>query len=259
MKKIYKCLAFFILITLVCNADENKTADQNYIEGENAKTIEERSIAFNKALKGYYQMEQECCPEFGSGKLYFNLGDAHYQLENYPLALYYFYQAQTLRPRDLDVKQNLEITLKKMSLPKEKSSSFTKRLFLFKEILSTSERIQIFIGIAIFLGILLSIAIWTSYERIKWIVIFTVMIFTYMGSGLLYTKFFSPMKGLLIEPSYLFRDAGTQYASILEEPLFPGSKLEIIGIKENGRWFQVLTSENIIGYIPANKARILAQ
>ena len=74
-----------------------------------------------------------------------------------------------------------------------------------------------------------------------------------------YTRYLSPLEGVLIQASDLYRDAGTQYAKVGKEPLPAGSTVEMLGSHPNGKWFKVLATTGAIGYVPQNAIRVVGE
>lgn len=222
-------------------------ADESYRTGEVAKNIAERKNAFNAALALYMQLEKDYKPQFGDGRLYYNLGNTYFQLEEYPLAILFYLKAQALMPREKQVQTNLVLARSKLSLPHSNTGSF---LFL-----SLPERLQIFTALIVTSLLLLSAWIWTDNYWFKRLSYVTLVLVGLIVLTLAYTRYLSPLEGVLVQASDLYRDAGTQYAKVGEEPLPAGSTVEMLASHPSGKWFKVLASSGAIGYVPQSAIR----
>ena len=67
-----------------------------YSQGVSAATVAGQSAAFNAALDEFLGLEAAGNPVFGSGKLYYNIGNTYFQLEEYPRAILYYARAERL-------------------------------------------------------------------------------------------------------------------------------------------------------------------
>jgi tetratricopeptide (TPR) repeat protein len=253
-------LVIIVMITLfLIRQDDPRLAkaDESYRRGEAAKTIAERKHAFNEALQLYQELEMDYHPKFGTGKLYYNIGNTYFQLEEYPWAILNYLRAQMLMPRNEKVTSNLAIAQAKLSIEKTTSKSAFSNVFFFYSYLSLPERLQVFFCLCLLAFCFSSAAIWianTWLRRIMWISLF------FMGIVLLsiaYTQYFSPLNAVLVQSSDLYRDAGRQYAKVGETPVPAGIQVEVIDTLSNGKWLKIVTPTGDIGFIPNEVIRIL--
>jgi tetratricopeptide (TPR) repeat protein len=251
---------FFIVNFFRNETGPRKEAYESYLAGEQAKTIAERQDAFNKSLKLYSDLASENHPTYGSGKLYYNLGNSYYQLGEYGLAAANYYQAAALRPRSEDVQQNLKQTLKKLGIKNPPQESVFKRIFFFHSYFSLPERLEAFFILGLITWILGSIFIWTGY-RLRWLkglmaLTATLSILFLLSS--FYTHYVEPLEGVIVNPSVLYRDAGTQYAKVQEDPVGAGIKVEVLSVLQEGQWVKILTPDGVLGFVPADSIRIIS-
>lgn len=100
-----------LFVSKFYNAEKKELtdADSSYIEGEKATTLAKRQEKFNQALSLYMNLEEEYAPTHGDGKLYYNIGNTYFQLQEYPRALLYHpetkKQLQPLRQRKVIIKE----------------------------------------------------------------------------------------------------------------------------------------------------------
>ena len=230
-------------------------ADSSYKAGEQATTIAEREKAFNQALTLYHQLEEKHQPEFGSGKLYFNLANTYFQLGQYPLALLYYHKASALMPREERVTFNLKMAKEKLGLVDETKPSAFERIFFFHTKLSLPERLEIFFWLSLIVLACCSYLIWNKKKWVKNALIVSFSLWVLMLLSLCYTRYISPLEGLIVNPTALYRDAGFQYEKVTENPVMPGSKVEILDVLPNRKWLKITTNDGQMGYVPQESIR----
>lgn len=253
------CFAMIPVLLLNLFDTSQKQLDEaykSYLAGEKAESIAERTDQFNHALSIYSRLENSYDPILGSGKLYYNIANSYFQLEQYPLAIFYYYRAQKLMPRSEKVKQNLSVALKKLNLQSTTSDSILSTLF-FQEYFSLPERFQIFTCLGVATLILASLYIWLQKRWLIHLSILGGIAWGFLFLSICYTLFFTPLQGVIINPTLLYRDAGDQYAKVSKEPLSPGIKVEVIGTEHNGKWLKVLTSKGTLGYLSSKHIRLI--
>lgn len=257
---IFSLLMITIFMLFLVRKDDPRLedADNSYRSGEAAKTISARKQAFNESLQLYQELEQEYHPIFGDGKLYYNIGNTYFQLEEYPWAVFNYLRAQMLRPRDEKVISNLVIAQEKLSLEKTTyaSSAFSK-IFFFHSYLSLPERLQVFFFLSLLALGFTSAVLWFTnpwLKRAMWVTLLFAGVFL---SSIAYTQYFSSVRAVLIQSSDLYRDAGTQYAKVGDTPLAAGMQVEVIDSLPDGKWVKIVTPKGDPGYVPYEAIRLL--
>lgn len=231
-------------------------AYKSYQVGEKAASPAEREAAFNHALELYAQLEETYHPTRGNGKLYYNIANTFYQLEAYPWTILNAYRAQALRPRDQKVQVNLNSALKKLNLPQDETTAF-QSVFFFHFKLSLPERIQLFSAVTLLALVAFSLYLWTTHGY--WRAIGTVLsiVAGVMLFSLAYTNYLAPIEGVLVRSTLVYRDAGTQYAPVTEDPSPSGLKVKVLDAADNGKWLKVQTPAGTVGFIPSENMRLI--
>lgn len=232
-------------------------AEKSYEKAEKSTTIAERKAGFNEVLMIYLDIDKANQPFYSSGKFYYNLANTFYQLEHYPWAALYYYRAHNLMPREDKPLQNLSITLNKLKQPAPSKPAIWQQLFLIKTSISLPEALQLFFVcalICLFLGLLI---VWASSPIWKTLLYLFLVPLTFITIGLTYQRYFAPLEGIIIQPTYIYRDAGKQYAHILSEPLPGGMKIEILEQMPDQVWIKVITPQGTIGFIPTDNVRVI--
>lgn len=232
-------------------------AQEAYSSGEQAKTIPERTKAFNHSLEILLDLEKQFSPVFGNGKLYFDLGNNFFQLEEYPHALLYYYRSELLRPRDEKVKAHIALTQKKLGLPSVEEHTPFDWLLFFHDRLALPERIELFFALALLFFVLVSCYLWLSR---RWLYVAACAV---MGTSLpvilslAYSYYLSPLEAVVVKSSLLYRDAGFYYAKVSQEPLLSGLKVKVLEVTVAGKWLKVKTNDGTVGYLPEESVRLI--
>src|ERR1700733_11284079 len=225
-------------------------AYQAYRQGEQANTVAQRIESFNKALSLYTDLDERFNPKYGNGKLYYNVANSYFQLEQYPLAVLYYYRALTLMPKNEKTQRNLQIALSKLNVSdKTKDTAFNK-IFFFHYRFSFSERLRLFFIFAVLGTLIGSLYIWVKASWLKkCAILFALVAAIFLGS-IAYTNYFTPLEGIIVKSTSLYRDAGQQYAKVLKEPILSGTKVEVLDVLQEGRWLKIMTPEKVLEYVP---------
>lgn len=230
-------------------------AESEYREGEISTQVADRKKAFNLALSHYLQLEKNYHPNYGNGKLYYNIGNAYFQLGEYPLAVYFYEKSLSLDPRDNKTISNLATTLDKLGLNRPTTGFKLDNIFFFHSYLSLPERLTLFFFFSLLAFLFLSLIVWHRRRLLQSLaILFGISALILLGS-IFYSQFISPMEAIVVKPAFLYRDAGDQYAKVAEKPLTAGEKIQVLDLK--GEWLKVLTPSGELGFIKSNSLRII--
>jgi tetratricopeptide (TPR) repeat protein len=246
-----------VILTFRAKGDNRlKTADENYRRGESATTLSERKKEFNESLDLYLQLDGEYHPNFGNGKLSYNIGNTYFQLEEYPQALFYYKKASRLMPRSDVIKRNLIQAEQKLGIQTEQHSNVFSS-FLLQPWLSLPERLQLFFAAGFIAFSLASAWVWTQQRFIWYAMVISLIPVVFLLFNLASTYYFSPIEAVMMHAAELRRDAGTEYAKVIKEPIRGGVTVEVLGTSPNGEWLKILTPEGNLGYVPSEAAKLL--
>lgn len=232
-----------------------EAADQSYHDGERASTIADRKTDFNKALSIYLALEKSYAPGYGNGKLYYNIANSYFQLEEYPLAALYYYRALYLSPYDSRAKNNLDLTLKKLDLPPAEPPSALSTLFFFHAVLPLPQKLQLFFLFSLATFLLASGFLWQPYEGLKIGSIATGILAAVMLLSSTYSYSLESSKAVILKGTLLYRGAGKEFAPVKPEPLKPGSRVTLFHADE--KWLKVETQKGEIGFVPIYSLQIV--
>jgi len=232
-------------------------AEQFYETGERAPTVAARENAFNQALTTYLELEKQLDPDYSNGMLYYNIGNTYFQLNEIPLAIYYYYKALSLNPGNRKIQFNLGVSLRKLGDDYHQERGAFDYLFFFHSFFSLPSRLQLLFWCLVLSFIAGSYAIWkhSSVARITAWVLAAVGGLFFLSA--LYTQFIQTPEGVVIQSGMLHRDAGKQYAEVRSEPVASGSKVSVLAVKADGKWVKIRTESGDVGYIPSEKLKVI--
>jgi tetratricopeptide (TPR) repeat protein len=255
-------LTFFILFlssSFGWTLDENKLeeANKDYRQGELAQTLLERKKAFNQALALYLELEQEIKNFNHSSKLYEAIANSYFQLGEYARSILYNYRALTIEPQNLPIQDHLHLSQKKLGLSPQMETTKLDQILSFNDHLSLPQRLELFFWLTLITVCSYAFLIYFPFIWIKKIAGILFLIVCLLFLNLLSSLYLSPIAGILIEPTGLYRDPTAQQVQLLSTPLLEGKKVLIIDVNQEGYWLKIETPEGIIGYIPAKSIRII--
>jgi tetratricopeptide (TPR) repeat protein len=224
---------------------------EKYVEGERAKTPEERKKAFNDALSAYLQLQLE----HPSGYYLYDIANCYYQLGEYGLAILYYNRAERKLPRDPKIQYNLQQALRKAGLPQNQSIAFSDYVFFFHKKLSFYERELLVLAFALFTFVFGSLAIWLKQKAFRTLSYFSLAITLLFSASLLYSHYFSHLEAVVIRPAGLSLGAGKEYGT--KQPLLVGQKVQVEEVVEHGDWLKIRLPTGEEGYVSKENARII--
>ncbi len=229
----------------------------HYEEAVQAPNVIQREAKLNQALRIYASLEDQFNPRYGNGKLYNNMGLIYFESQQYPWAALYFYQASALMPRDPKIAENLRNTLQKLPITTNSQTSIFKKVFFFHYYLSLPERLQILTACTLLILGLASLYLWKHYRFLKGMIAAVLLIWTLFLGSVLFTKYVAALEGLLIQDAMLYRDARETSAFVTSKPIYGGHRVEVLDVKNEGKWLKVRTDEGLLGYVRSDSMRIL--
>jgi tetratricopeptide (TPR) repeat protein len=251
------CLVILLSLFFQSGNEKLKEANEKYIEGEKAQTIASRQQAFNHALTIYTELESQYHPKFGNGKLYYDIANTYFQLGEYPWAVLYYYRAMALMPREERVQRNLLLAKDKLGVTETFTPSVFRKIFFFHEYLSLPERLQLFFVLSLIAFVFCSCYMWFKTNWLKYVVAISTILAIVFLLSIGYTRYFSPLEGVLIHSADLYRDAGFQYAKVTDQPIFSGTKLRVLSVSPDGKWLKVLTPGAQVGFVSNDAIRLI--
>ncbi len=232
-------------------------AEISYQAAYEAPNVIQRSQDLNEVLRIYTEVEEQYHPTQGTGKLYQNMATVYADLEQYPWAALYFYQARALMPRDQQVEDLLNNTLAQLKLAPASQDSVFRKVFFFHYYLSVPERLQILIGCTLLLLSFASLYLWKRFWLLKSLIAGAFLIWAIFFSSVIYSKYFEPLEGVIVKASMLYRDTQDKTAFVMEKPLMEGHKVVVLDVLDQGRWLKIRMDDGTLGFIPYGSIRLI--
>ncbi len=249
--------AFATAFFMHTGEDRHVEAFRAYREGEKAKTPVEREDAFRRSLSLYKQLSIDYPAPHGTGALYYNIANTYFQLGQYPASVLYYYKALKLDPWNDQAWGNLQVALRKLQQDPPAERSIWTTILTPSLGLSEPQRFQMFFYFSLAVLILASCYIWKGIPSLKMYAWLAGICAILMLASLFLSTFVEPTEAVVLRPTLIYRDAGKQYARVLETPLPEGMKLEVIDLVDEGRWAKVRTAQGTLGYVPVDRIGVI--
>ncbi|MBA3722240.1 MAG: SH3 domain-containing protein [Parachlamydiaceae bacterium] len=259
MKSIIKL--FFIAIVfqnISCLAfDDTKLqeAQSYYQQGLNSKTLFQRKLNFNKALGLYLEIENIYGES--SENLFESIGNNFYQVNEFAWAILYYHRVLSINPSNASVEQRLKLAQNKLGLPPTFEPNAMNRILSLNNIFPLSRRIVLLFFVTIISFIVCSIAIWFSGSFWKKLSAVMLGFEALLVVNLILTMYFSPLEGIIVNPTGLFQATDMNQPQITATPLVKGIKVKIIETQKEGNWLKILNPEGTVGFVPAGVVEII--
>lgn len=240
MKKKLIILGFLLCVIhagadTVCS-DSFRQANQLYENGE-----------FSKALSTYETIESGCA----HWKLFYNMGNCHYKLENYIKSKIYYLKARKLKPFHPSIEKNLSI-VNGIVAPElaERKVDFVGRVVLKIESFIGINLVSVFLLIMVFLlnGFILLLIIRGRRKfllyGISFSLIITLVVFGYHQYRI--KKWHTRDTAVIIQPDSQLRSGPGENNTVLFK-LNPGVDVRIL--EQSRNWARVAATSQIAGWI----------
>jgi tetratricopeptide (TPR) repeat protein len=199
---------------------------------------------------------------FESDKLYYNLGNAYFKLNNLPMAIFYYEKAKKLNPYDADILFNLEIANGRIIDKIEPVPQF----FLFKwwDLLVKSRTMEQWARVSIFSFIIfLVMALVFLLARLVWlrktgfwvgVLSLALFILSFILANQQYNSFNHRSEAIIFNPTVTVksspRDNSTDIFVIHE-----GLKVQLTN--QVGDWYEIKIADGSKGWIKENDVKLI--
>lgn len=250
---MYACL--FSLLTFLAmqpllwgeqTSDLWQKANASYQQGINATSYQERKTAFNQALLLYQKLKQE---DLQSADLDQALGDTYFQLGEYAWTILYYQKALKNGSVNALLPAHLKQAEEKLGLPPlEQKESQIQPFFALAQ---NTSLLLIAIGVTF---LVISCTIWLSFSWLRKLAIGCAIVLSFLLGNALFFYYFSPLEGVLIKTTGLYRAPDWNQPQLTNQPLLAGSKVQILQMTKEDNWLKIEYA-GTIGYIPTDHLR----
>ena len=263
MQVIWRCLLFVIIViglfftNSVMANDLSDEALRFYHKGISAKTNQERTVAFEKALELYLSLYNDLKSQSKmNGMLCYNIGNCYFNLKQLGQAVYYYQLGLKLLPGNETITENLNIALnKRVNALDIEPDEITETLLFFHYKTSTSQRINYLIIFSITTSILLLLLKYRNSTSIKYFSAIAFSLVLCFSISLIVEYYLPEHKGVVIQTANIRKDRGHGFAPITSQPLGEGSIVRVLSLE--GEWYQVRIKDNKKGYIKKDFLKLI--
>ena len=251
---IFKCGIYVVLFTFWFGgvaADSSdfqtlvETANRAYTLGLDAVSLGEKQNHFNQALAAYIQIEENCHGS-PSSELSEVIGNIYYALNTPSLALFYYYRASQTDPNKPHLQKKIAFLRAQLGLQGAATSSSWRTAFLLNDLVPQSLRWLLFF---LFFCTGIAVRLFSFKKTAKFL--FGIAYFFCTASLISY--YLTPLEGVLIRTTGLYRQPNTREGLVYATPLLAGSKVELLEAKDLNGWIKIQTDQT--GYIPSQAFR----
>jgi tetratricopeptide (TPR) repeat protein len=248
-------IVYFISAALFCDASQLQEANEIYQKGLKAATWQERLTSFNDALLLYTKIENS---EGASPQITQTLGDLYVELSEYPWAILYYERNLMQSPDNPYTLSHLNAVQKKLGLklttPQERPLW---RSALLDSVVSQPMKLELFFWVSVATIILAASYIWFPKPFVKKGIVIAGCFSTLILLCYFILFYFSPIEGIIVSPSGLYREANPYASQVVSTPLFGGEKVRVIETEIEGSWLKVINKDGQLGFVPGTAIRII--
>lgn len=255
---MFKVKAILLLFSLVISLKGMTSPNLEQANGSVEKAFQattwyDREVDLNRALTLYLDLESSAANP--SRELHCAIGRIYEEFRLYPWALLEYNKALRLEPRNSLIKERIKENEKKIGI--DQNAVRLVDYFNPRNWISLSEQnLGLLIGFTL-LFIFLSLSIWKNKKEFQMITTSLLWIILLLLITLLISSYFSPIEGLLVNPTGLYREPGLEHSQITPVPLKAGLKIKILSTENNGEWLKISDPSGLVGYVPISTTRLL--
>ena len=248
---VFSYIAVFFACAAFSETPVHNTEDPlfYYHKGVSAKTIHERTVAFEKALELYLSLYNDLESKGKmNGMLCYNIGNCYFNLKQIGYAIYYYKTGLKLLPGNETITENLKIALDKRLEPMDvETSAVVETLLFFHYKISAGDRIRLLIIFSWITAVLLLALLIRKKTALKYLsgISFAVML---LFSISVIVEYYRPdHQGVMIQTANVRKDAGEGFAPITPVAPGEGTLVKVLGMDND--WYRIKIAGNRTGYI----------
>ena len=195
-----------------------------------------------------------------NGKLYYNIGNAYFRMNDLGMAILNYLRAERLIPDDANLQHNLQYARSKRldRIEEEQKTKVLKTLFFWHYDLSTGTRFIILTIMSACLWIGASLRLFYPKPFLSRIIFFAVVLSSLMAGSLAAEKVSieKTLPGVIISPELTARKGNsTAYEPAFEEPLHAGTEFTLVEERKN--WLHIELNDSRRCWVPRNGASLV--
>jgi tetratricopeptide (TPR) repeat protein len=237
------------------NAGIFSEANLFFQQANAATTPEEARKLYEKALLRYEKLSRDV----KNGKLYYNIGNTYYVLDDIGRAIVNFRRAEKFIPDDDNLRQNLTYVLSKLqdSIPEKQEEKLLRTLFFWHFDLAHDTRMRLFAVCYIGFWLAAGFMFFSPRPTSRWLagsLLATTLLFSASLAIEHFTK--SPATGVIVAPEIVARQGdGHNYQPSFTAPLHAGTEFRLLEDRKN--WLRVELHDGRQCWLPAQSTELI--
>jgi len=226
---------------------------------EKARSEPEQARAlYKKAFLRFEQIERE--GGIRNGKLYYNIGNCYFRMEDIGRAILNYRRAEQYMPNDPNLHQNLEYARSKRldRIDVKQTTRVLNTLFFWHYDVSTKTRSVVFVGFFVLLWACALARIFVPRPWLAWLAgISALLAVLFLGSLLVETAALERNKaGVIVAPQIVARQGdGESFDPSFKEPLHAGTEFELV--EKRPDWYRVELADGRKCWVPAQSTGLV--
>jgi tetratricopeptide (TPR) repeat protein len=195
-----------------------------------------------------------------NGKLFYNIGNIHFQLKDIGRAVLNYRRAELYLPNDANLKKNLTFaqSMRQDRFEIKQQKKILKTLFFFHYDLSAQTRTIIFAIFYVCFWVFAGLKIFSRRPFTSWGLGITLLIAVVFGGSLLSGRYFSSdnLQGVLLDAEVTARQGDSHsYQPSFKDPLHAGTEFHLLD--ERDAWWQIELADGRTCWIPAQSGELV--
>ncbi|MBU0482919.1 MAG: hypothetical protein KKB30_00185 [Proteobacteria bacterium] len=230
----------------------------DFFRQANNITATDREQGLNLYRKSLLRFEKLAQSGIKTGKIFYNIGNIHFRLDDLGLAILNYRRAESSMPNDPNLRQNLNYALSKRKdkIEEQNEEKILRTLFFWHYDLPAKIKSSIFI---LFYSVfwLYAALLLTKLLLPRWPLFICLAIFLLLGGSLLTDHYLSEEQhGVLLTPQTEARKGdGINYQPSFDTPLHAGTEFKLIEDRDN--WFYIELRDGRRCWIPSTNAGLI--
>jgi len=195
-----------------------------------------------------------------NGKLYYNIGNAYFRMQDIGRAILYYRKAQRYTPHDVNLQQNLQAARARRvdRIPEPQQKIVLKTVFFWHYDLSAPARSIVFIAAFIAFWAGAAVRLWWRPPGLGWALAVLAFVATlFLASLVIETIEWQRQRpGVILARQVVARKGdGESFEKSFTEPLHAGT--EFVLLEDRGDWLNVRLQDGRTCWIPAPSAELV--
>jgi tetratricopeptide (TPR) repeat protein len=260
------CLAFFNSPGSGATLNQSEINDlfsqgkEFFRQANQTRDPREAQDLYGKAVLRFERIIRE--GDLQNGKLYYNIGNAYFRMDDIGRAILNYRRAQQFIPNDLNLNQNLDYArqrrMDKIDVPQK--TRVLKTLFFWHYDLSTGFRSFLFALSFILVWIALGTRLFIRKQYLHWIIGISALVSALFLISLLVemTSLHSTRPGVILAKEVVARKGDSQtYEPSFTEPLHAGTEFTLI--EDRGDWLYIQLTDGRRCWLPSKSVGLVRE